>query len=60
VEEITEIYGPLPTIKAAEDAAATRPSRRQLEAVLDKMAQKGLIETAVVNGEKRWYARKED
>ncbi len=53
---ISELYGPFPAREAAQAAAATQPSRRQFEAVIDNLEQKGLVESAVVNGKKRWRA----
>jgi hypothetical protein len=56
---ISRLYGPFPTsIEAAEAAAATQLSLRQVEAVLNNLARKGVIKSAVVNGEKRWWVPK--
>ena len=57
---IREVYRPFASLETAKDAAATQPSQRQVEAILDKLAQEGLIESAVINGEKwYWRARKD-
>jgi hypothetical protein len=53
---IREAYGPFASLEAAKDAAATQPSQRQVEAILDKLAQEGLIDCTVIDGEK-WYWR---
>jgi hypothetical protein len=57
---IKALYGPFPTVEAAEAAAATPLSQREVEAVLNSLAQKGVIESAVVNGEKLWSVRKKN
>jgi hypothetical protein len=57
---IREAYGPFASLESAKDAAATQPSQREVEAILDKLAREGLIECAVIDGEKwYWRARKD-
>jgi hypothetical protein len=57
---IRTLYGPFPTIEAAEEAAATPLSQREVEAVLDSLAEKGAVESILVDGEKLWSVRKKN
>jgi hypothetical protein len=60
-ELISRLYGPFPTsIEAAEAAAATLLSQREVKAVLDSLAAKGAVESILVDGEKLWWVRKEN
>jgi hypothetical protein len=53
-ELISELFGPFASREAANEAAATQLlSQRQIEAVLNSLAQMRAIESAVVDGEKR-------
>jgi hypothetical protein len=57
---ISKLYGPFPTLEAAEKAAATQLSQREVEAILDNLARKGVIESDVVDGERLWSVPKKD
>jgi hypothetical protein len=59
-EKITEGYGPFASLAAAQEAAATQPSLRQTETVLETLEQEGLIVSFIVDGEKRWWVRMGD
>jgi hypothetical protein len=60
-KRISKIYGPFASSREAANAAAeTQLSQREVEAILNKLAQEGLIECTVIDGTKwYWRARKD-
>ena len=58
---ISKIYGPFASSREAANAAAeTQLSQREVEAILDSLAEKGAVESILVDGEKLWSVRKKN